>query len=280
MLMNKHRFALLVALATVSLPFAAQAQRRSPLADAPAIRKRFELRQTRFEIGAGAGSTINQDYYHTVLVNVRLSFHITDWLSISGFGDFGVAQVATGFENKVITSLDPANPGNVQREPIQQSGKAGLQQISNILGAQVEFTPFTGKFSLFGKLFAAYDFYVFAGGAGISVKPAASTIDANGTALRNCSDAAPADPTSPGRYVCGVKGLKPGPTFGVGFHTFFGQGVALAVELRDVMAQLNPSGRDVNGDQIANEQDLSWTHTYVLTGNLVLYLPFQAKISQ
>src|SRR3954463_12561009 len=106
MLLNKQRFALLVALATVSLPLAAQAQRKSPLADAPAIRKRFELRQTRFEIGAGAGSTINQDYYHTVLVNVRLSFHITDWLSLTVFGDFGVAQVGTGFENKVITSLD------------------------------------------------------------------------------------------------------------------------------------------------------------------------------
>src|SRR6478609_272236 len=97
MLSNKHRFALLIALATVSLPFAAQAQRKSPLADAPAIRKRFELRQTRFELGVGAGSTVNQDFYHTVLVNVRLAFHVTDWLSIGGFADFGVAQVATGY---------------------------------------------------------------------------------------------------------------------------------------------------------------------------------------
>ena len=38
-MLNKHRFALLIALATVSLPLAAQAQRKSPLADAPAIRK-------------------------------------------------------------------------------------------------------------------------------------------------------------------------------------------------------------------------------------------------
>ena len=54
MLIDKHRSALLVALAlTVSLPLAAQAQRKSPLADAPAIRKRFELRSTRLELGAG-----------------------------------------------------------------------------------------------------------------------------------------------------------------------------------------------------------------------------------
>jgi len=51
------------------------------------------------------------------------------------------------------------------------------------------------------------------------------------------------------------------------------------VDLRDMMAQLNPSGRDVNGDLQADKNDLSWTHTYVLTGNLVVYLPFQAKIS-
>ena len=73
MLLNKHRFALLVALATVSLPLAAQAQRVSPLRDAPAIRKRFELRSSRLEVGAGAGTTINQDFYHTVLFNARLA---------------------------------------------------------------------------------------------------------------------------------------------------------------------------------------------------------------
>jgi hypothetical protein len=80
-------------------------------------------------------------------------------------------------------------------------------------------------------------------------------------------------------YSCEVSGLKPGPTFGIGVHTFFGQFVALDVELRDVMAQLNPSGRDVNGDGVADNSDLTWTHTYVLGANLVLYLPTAAKIS-
>src|SRR5262245_45153582 len=102
MLLNKHRFALLIALATVSLPLAAQAQRKSPLADAPAIRKRFELRSLRGELGVGGGTTLNQDFYHTVMFGVKGSVHIVDWLSIGGFADFGVAQVATGFEGRVI----------------------------------------------------------------------------------------------------------------------------------------------------------------------------------
>jgi|SRR5215831_7912712 len=271
MLMNKHRFALLVALATLGAPLVAHAQRKSPLADAPAIRKRFELRALRGELGVGAGTTINQDFYHTFLVDIRGQIHLTDWLSIGGFFDIGAAQIATGFSDKLTGSLSPSGNSMVNREPTPDGAKAGFQRIPFIAGAQLGFTPFAGKFSLFGKLFAAYDFYGFIGPGFINVKPTGQ--------VRDCSTPAPMDPTSPDRYVCGVTGWKIGPTFGLGFHTFFGQGVALAVELRDVMAQLNPSGRDVNGDQVADTQDLSWTHTYTLTGSLVVYLPFNAKIS-
>ena len=272
MLLNKHRFALLVALATVGLPLAAQAQRKSPLADAPAIRRRFELRQTRFEFGAGAGSTVNQDFYHTVMINVRLAFHITDWISLAGFGDFGVAQIATGFQGKVTDSLNDPTGSNVLREPTPTQAKASLQQISSILGAQLEWTPFTGKYSLFGKLFSAYDFYlVLPGVAAMNVKP-------GGSVARTCDQAAPTDPASDERYVCGVKGTKLGGKVGVGFHSFFGQTVALGVELSDVIAQLNPSGRDVNGDSMADTRDLSWTNTFLLTANLTVFFP-GAKIS-
>jgi hypothetical protein len=274
-MLNKHRFALLIALATVSLPLAAQAQRKSPLADAPAIRKRFELRSTRLELGVGGGSTVNQDYFHTVSVNVRVAFHIADWLAISGFGNFGVAQVATGFQTRLTGSLDPNGGGNVLREPTTAEAKASLQQISNVLGGQLEFVPFTGKFSMFGKLFASYDFYGFAGPAFMTVKTA-------GDPGRTCDQPAP-DSTQGNRdgsrYYCEVSGMKIGPTFGAGFHTFFGQGVGLNVELRDVMAQLNPAGRDVNGDGLANNDDLAWTHTWMVGGNLVVFLPFSAKVS-
>jgi outer membrane beta-barrel protein len=274
-MLNKHRFALLIALATVSVPLAAQAQRKSPLADAPAIRKRFELRSTRFEAGVGAGSTLNQDYFHTITVNVRLAFHITDWLAIAGFGNFGVAQVSTGFQSRLTGSLDPAGGGNVLREPTPDQARASLQQISSILGGQLEFVPFTGKFSMFGKLFAAYDFYAFGGPAVVNVKTA-------GDPGRTCDMAAPdsvqGNP-NPSAYYCEVSGPKFGPTFGAGFHTYFGQGVGLNVELRDTMAQLNPAGRDTNGDQRADNNDLQWTHTWMVGGNLVIYLPFSAKVS-
>jgi len=75
-----------------------------------------------------------------------------------------------------------------------------------------------------------------------------------------------------------VKGTKMGGKVGVGFHSFFGQTVALGVELSDVIAQLNPSGRDVNGDGMADKNDLSWTNTLLITANLTVYFP-GAKIS-
>src|SRR5215831_13925391 len=112
---RKH-LPLLIGLSVTLLPLAAQAQRKSPLADAPAIRKRLELRDSRLEFGAGLGSTLNQDFYHTAFVNLKLGFHITDWLSISGFADFAVANISTGFRDRVLETL-PGSPGTVSREP-------------------------------------------------------------------------------------------------------------------------------------------------------------------
>lgn len=273
MLTNKKRFALLVAaFAVTSLPILAQAQRRSPLADAPAIRKRYELRSTRLELGAGVGSTLNQDYFHTVLINVRLGFHITDWLSIAGFGGFAAANLDTGFQNRLVQSLDPAGNPLRSSEPTPEQAAAGLAPISSVLGAQLEFTPFTGKYSMFGKLFANYDFYGFVG-------PGFIRATAQGSGLRSCDQMAPDDEQNADRYVCASGGMAFGANFGVGFHSYFNNWLAMNVELRDILARINYSGRDVNGDRVANVDDRTWNHTLMVGANLVLYLPATPSIS-
>jgi hypothetical protein len=63
-------------------------------------------------------------------------------------------------------------------------------------------------------------------------------------------------------------------------HTFFNNWLALNLELRDIITQINPSGRDVNGDGFANSNDLSWGSTFMFTANLAVYLPAVAAISQ
>ena len=259
---NTHRrFALVAALLITALPLAAQAQRKSPLEDAPAIRKRVELRETRFEIGPGFSSTITQDFYHSFLGGVRLAFHFNDWLSLAAFGSFAVANAETGFQQRLVETL-PAMTPSVPREPTGPQAQGSMQKIKALLGAQLEFAPFTGKYSLFGKIFAHYDFYVFGGGGLMDVGP------------NNASECM-ASTTS----YC-PSGFKPGGQAGVGLHTFFNNWLALNVELRDFVSRLDPSGRDVNGDGLANSNDLTWTSTYLVTANVMFFLPTLAAISQ
>ena len=226
----------------------------SPLRDAPAIRKRFELRSTRFELGAGAGTTINQDFYHTVLINARLAFHITDWLAIGRLRRLRRRAGRDRLRGQGRRLARPISPmtQRAARADARRAPRPACSRSRASSAAQLELTPFTGKYSLFGKLFSAYDFYVVLPGvAAMNVKPAADRWRARAIRRR------PTDPANPNRYVCGVKGTKIGGKVGVGFHSFFGQTVALGVELRDVIAQLNPSGRDVNGDGMADNDDLS-----------------------
>ncbi|HLK88829.1 MAG TPA: outer membrane beta-barrel domain-containing protein [Polyangia bacterium] len=264
---------LLIAVAVTAVPLAAQAQRKSPLADAPAIRKRYELRATRLEIGAGFGSTINQDFYHTMFFTLKVGFHINDWLAISAFGNIAVANVATTFQSDLVNSLSDTR-GSTQpiSEPTKSEALGSMQKINNILGAQLEFTPFTGKYSLAGVLFANYDFYAFIGGGVIGVTPTDSSI-------APCADKNSATLMDASNYYCGVSGSKFGGTFGLGLHTYFNHWMALNLELRDFLAQLNPSGRDTNADLTANNADLTWTHTFMVAANLVFYLPATPSIS-
>src|SRR5262245_3643652 len=119
MSISKHRPLILgAALAFTLLPLAAQAQRRSPLEDAPAIRKRLELRSTRLEIGPGFATTLNQDFFHTLMATVKLGFHFNDWISISGFLGAPVANLSTGFQDRVVQTL-PQQQGVIEREPTQ-----------------------------------------------------------------------------------------------------------------------------------------------------------------
>src|SRR5450432_737185 len=250
-----------VALLVTAAPLAAHAQRKSPLEDAPAIRKRVELRDTRFELGVGGGSTITQDYFHSIMLDVRLAFHFNDWLSLAVVGGFALDNLNTGYQDRIVETLPMTQNPGVPREPTQSAPQSSMQQIKTLGLAQLEFAPFTGKYSLFGKLFAHYDFYLLGGGL-MNVAPK----DAGVCAAQTTS-------------FCD-SGWKPGFNFGVGLHSFFSDWIALNVELRDFLSRLDPSGRDVNGDGAANSSDVSWTSTFFVTANVALFLPPHAPISQ
>ena len=246
----------------LGFPTAARAEeeRKSPLADAPAVRRRVELRAQRFEIGVGAGATMGQDFYHAVMVNGRLAFHLTDWLSLAGWGGFNLTPTfKTSFHEKLAQVLPEQRLPD--RTPTLAEAEAGMNHIGEAFAVQAEIVPFTGKFGLFSKLFMNYDFYAFGGPGFIDFK----SDDPCDTPVVNRS--------------CAVTGFKVGANFGVGAHLFASDYFALNLEVRDILVRNNPAGRDEDGDGIAGDRDLSWDSNIIAGLNLTFFLPARPPVS-
>jgi hypothetical protein len=235
-------------------------ERKSPLADAPAVRHRTELRRLRFEIGPGVASTVGQDYYHAVMVGAKASLFLADWLAIGGmFGHNVSKDLKTSFHGRLESALAGMQDMK-DRAPTVAEAQQGMNKIGQVFAAQVELIPFSGKYSLIaGRLVANYDFYGF-GGPGFI----------NFTADEACN----AD-----RSSCPVTGMKVGANFGIGMRTFFNDFVSMNVEARDILLRNNPAGRDETGDRVANDEDLTWDSNYVVSLSFTFFLPPTAKIS-
>jgi outer membrane beta-barrel protein len=254
----------LLAISSAARAQTGRQERRSPLADAPAVRNRLELRDSRFELGVGAATTLGQDFYHAVLVGGKLSFHANSWLALTASGGFNVTpDFTTSFHDELIDRLPPAR--GMDRTPTQADAVNGMNRIGQMISAGAELTPFAGKVSLFGKLFANYDTYVGVGVGFINFQQAGDK--------EPCAE--PINENS-----CPVVGMKIGPTFVLGAHAFLNDFVALNLEVRDTVVRNNPAGRDENGDLVADQHDLSWDHNYVLGLNVTFFLPSQAKVTE
>jgi outer membrane beta-barrel protein len=261
------------ALAVATSPFVARAEqdiRRSPLEDAPAVRKRVELRAQRFEIGASAGATVGQDFYHAILVGARASFHLTDWLAISGSVQQNLTpDLKTTLTDELEKRLNPMAASG-DRSPPRGEAIGGLNKIGQVFAVQGELVPFTGKYALFSKLFLDYDFYAF-GGAGFI------NYTASGMACAGGASGTPAGQSySPS---CPDTGMKIGPTFGIGTHSFINRYLSVNVELRDIYLRVNPAGRDATGDMRVDSNDVSWNHNFIVTLSLAIFFPTTAAIS-
>jgi outer membrane beta-barrel protein len=260
----------LAILGSVALPTAAHAQagrqeRKSPLADAPAIRSRVELRHSRFELGVGGGSTVGQDFYHAVLVGPRLSFHLNEFFAITGTAGFNVTpDLQTGFNEELLGALEPDRRRPGDRAPLPDQAINGMNRIGFLFSAGLEFMPFAGKMSLFGRLFANYDVYFFGGPGGISFQEAG--------AAAPCAEGEK-------KSICPVAGMKFGPTVALGAHAFINDFVALNLDVRDYWVQNNPAGRDVDGDGLANEFDLGWDQNFVVSLNVSFFLPSKPRVT-
>jgi outer membrane beta-barrel protein len=237
-------------------------RRVSPLEGAPAVRHRLELREKRFEIGAGIGGSIAHEFYHAFMVNVKAGFHITDWLAIgAGLSHSLLPDIETGLTTKLVDSLKERGADDMVRAPSDVEALGAMNQVAQTMSLQGEITPFSGKFGLFSKVFANYDLYLLGGVGFINFK----------ADLEKCGTMAAAS--------CPDTGLKTGPIVGLGFHAFINDFAAINVELRDIMVSTNRSGRDVNADGKTDKNDSGLTQNFFLGLNVTFFLPGKASIS-
>jgi hypothetical protein len=289
----------------VGIPAVTEAaqERKSPLADAPAIRKRFELRDKRFELGVGLAATIGQDFYNALLLNVRLGFHITDWLGVSvsagvvnmtpnwrsAFNDklngaLGgscrlPANAPTGDANKDATNGCTGGAGGKptvanEKTPTPANAAAAENRIGMVILPQIDVVPFTGKFSLFGKLFMNYDVYVSAG-PGIVNLVKKGTVDNLYCKPDGQPQVCPEDKAKP------YTGMKLAYNVGVGMHAFANNFFAINIEVHDLIFQNNASGRNVVTPQgsAVTDSDLQWTNNWLVGLNFMFFLPAHVKVS-
>lgn len=261
--------------ALVCLPTVARAEkeRKSPLTDAPVIRKRLELRDKRFEIGVGAGVTIGQDFYNALLVMPKLAFHFNDWISLAAVGGYNVTpDWKSSFNNDVYGALQD-DPSKSIKSPLREDAAATMNQIKYVAMGQVEFIPLSGKIALLGALFSYFDFYVLAGAGVVNLVAAGGEREA-------CSAANVPDNTTGAPKCKANVGTELMGNFGLGAHAFLSHWLALNLEVRDLLYRNNPSGRDVNGDGVTDSHDLKLTNNWLFSLNFQFFLPAKAKISR
>ena len=272
--MKIHKMLLAGAFAAGALmPALASAQelvdRKSPLEGAPAIRHRVELRDKRFEAGVGVGSSVAAEFYNAVFVNLRLGFHLTDWLTLAGtYGRNVTPGYKTGVAENLETSLKARSPTDAgAATPTSGQALGAMNRMSDVFSLQAEVAPITGKMSLFGKIFMHYDFYALGGGS--MVKFTASLPESD---LSKCS---PAQIDA----SCPDIGNKFGGTLGFGTHAYFNNWLALNLEIKDLIVKTNRAGQDATGDGFANDRDLEWGHNYILGANMTFFFPTVPKIT-
>jgi outer membrane beta-barrel protein len=271
--------------AIVSLPVVAKAEkeRKSPLTDAPVIRRRLELRDKRFEAGVGAAVTIGQDFYNALLLGPKLAFHFNDWMSLAASFGYNVTPGwKTEFNNDISDRLDVTETPRPFK-PAKADAVATMNHIAWEAMAQLEFIPLSGKIAILSTLFSYFDFYILAGAGVVNLatkyaQPGnCQRLDANGAV----------DTSKP--PVCkAVTGTKFAVNVGVGAHAFLTRWLALNFELHDLIYKNNASGRTITSspDTEDNRQvtdpntDIEWTNNFVFSLNFQFFLPAKAKVSR
>jgi len=266
-------------------------ERKSILDDQPAVRRRVMFLPQRFEVTPQVGFTYLQDFKHSLLIGVRAEYHALDWLSFGVFFDYAVYNFNTGLTKEIVSTLPSELNTNtlVDPSPSKDIMQDALDSLMFKAGVYVAYTPWFGKLSLFGKIFAKFDLHILAGVGFVMLK--AGSFDYNSGPGVDGYDAECTDTTK----LCFQRvddngGLKIGPLFGFGLRFWALKWLAVAFTFHSIVIKRNSAGFDRTGDTRPEEQfknvlvidkkDESWENLMSFTVGVSFFFPMNAPRSK
>ncbi len=262
----------------------AYAQERESILDGqPAVRRRVMFLPKRFELTPHFGATYLQDFKHSLLVGVRAEFHALEWLSFGVFFDYAVANIDTGLTNEIESTLPSTLNTNtlVDPSPSKRVMKDALDTLMFKAGVYVAYTPWFGKLSLFGKLFAKFDMHILAGAGFVFLK--AGKFDS-----RFYDDTCTDHTRLCFKRVDDNGGLKIGPLLGFGLRFWALRWLAVSFTFHTIIIKRNSAGFDATGDTdpnnpnvlVIDKKDESWENLMSFTVGVSFFFPTKAPRSK
>lgn len=267
---------------------AAHAARKNPLEGQPAVRKRVKFLRMRFEVTPRLGLTYLQDFKHNFLIGVSSEFHVASWLSFGVFFDYAAVSWDTQLTNEIEQTLPVNLNPNTRADPAPSKSimKKALDTMLFQAGVYAAYSPWFGKLSLFGKIFAHFDFYILAGagfamfkGGSLDINGCDGDIDPTG----NCTTSVLYMKRDPN----GGNEFKIGPLWGFGVRFRILRWMAIHMAFQDIIIKRNAAGFDRTGDTvpgtdvvIVDKKDESWENLMTFTIGVSFLLPTAAPRSK
>lgn len=287
----KHRKLILMVLAAATLGTSvAWAQRKHPLEGQPAVRRRILYLPNRFEVAPTVGFTFLQDFKHGFLVGAKAEYHIPwcfgskvykDCLSIGAAFHYNVIDWDTELTTEIKDTLsDQFDQPQVNPAPTKKALDDAVSHVMFLVTAPyIAYTPWFGKMSFLGQVFANFDFYAMLG-MGIAFFKAGKIGDYCDPNLLNC--------------VVKDKngGVRFGPSFGFGVRFYILRWLAVNFEFRDIYLSQkvgqgwNAAGFDKNGSLdadgriVIDKEDRTSAHMMYITFGASFFLPASAPRSK
>jgi outer membrane beta-barrel protein len=286
----RHRIIIVpVLLSLMLLSSVAAAQRKNPLDEQPAVRRRLLYLPGRFEVAPSMGMTFLQDFKHAVLFGMKAEYHIPWCFGAKHFKEclsvgasVHASAPALAWDTELTREIKSTLGTEFDRPEINPAPtkKAMDDAVSHVMllavAPYIAYTPWLGKMSLLGQVFFNFDFYVMAG-LGMAYFQAGD--------IEKYSSELQLDVKEENG------GMRFGPAFGFGARFYILKWLAIQFDFRDIYLSRklgqgrNSAGFDKNGSLndmgqiVIDENDRVSEHVMYFTVGASFFFPLNAPRS-